>query len=135
MITRFFPYLETSRERVDGDRVEQRATPEPSAFIRNPGLAAWKPPSEDQFWRRGRTKPPPKSRRRWLSEGVHLKRLPLGLSRVPVRISDSAGEPMREIQLLAGFVGVTQTESLAVQPHIGWGVFEGVDEAHQVMRF
>ncbi len=134
-IARFFPYLETVHERVHRDAFEQQTTPEPSVFKRNPGLATWKPPSEDQWLRRGQTEPPVKSRRRWLCEGVRLKRLPLGLSRVPVRITGPAGEPMCDIQLLAGFVGVTQTESLAVQPHIGWGVFEGVDEVHQVVRF
>ncbi|MEE9533135.1 MAG: DUF4419 domain-containing protein, partial [Acidimicrobiia bacterium] len=89
----------------------------------------------DQWRGRGPTKLPAKSRRRWLCEGVSLKRLPQGLSRVPVRITNPVGERMCDIQLLAGFVGVTQTESLAVQPHIGWGVFEGIDELHQVARF
>ena len=52
-----------------------------------------------------------------------------------MRVNGAAGERMCDGQLLAGFVGVTQTESLAVQPHIGWGVFEGVDEMHQVVHF
>ncbi len=108
--------------------------PEPSVFKRNPGLAEWKPPSED-LWCREHTELPAKSRRRWLCAGVDLKQLPLGVSRVPVRITDPGGERMCDIQLLAGFVGVTQTESLAVQPHIGWGVFEGIDELHQVVDF
>ncbi len=134
-IIRLFPYLETCR---DGGLVEDvldgPKSPERSVFVRSRALAEWEPASANNPWRRGRTQMPAKSRRRWLCRGLGLRSLPLGLSRVPVRITNPAGKRMCDVQLLAGFVGVTQTESLAVQPHIGWGVVEGVDELRKVAR-
>lgn len=133
-IVRFFPYLETRREGWVEDPLKGPKTPERSVFVRNLALAEWEPASANNPWRRGRTQMPAKSRRRWLCRGLGLRSLPLGLSQVPVRITNPAGERMCDVQLLAGFVGVTQTESLAVQPHIGWGVVEGVDELRKVAR-
>jgi hypothetical protein len=62
---------------------------------------------------------------RWLCDGVKLADLPLGLSRAPARIINSNGKRIVDIQLLSGFAGVTQTDSLAVEPHLGWAVVEG----------
>ena len=63
-----------------------------------------------------------------MCQGMTLKQLPMGLSRVPIRILGVEGNLMSEAQLLAGFVGVSQDTSLAVQPHIGWGVVDGIDD-------
>lgn len=123
-IARFFPYLE--RAGVDDDELGSDGPSDPvaSRLVGNDGLAPWTKVSLEYPYARDPVVPEP-ARRRWLCRGITLKSLPLGLSRAPVQIMDSNGKLLLPMQLVSGFVGVTQRECLAVQPRIGWAVVEG----------
>jgi hypothetical protein len=123
-IGRFFPYLETVKRDKAVIARGSYSDPTLSQLVRNDGLAPWSENvGRDLFEGRRSIKPEP-ARRRWLCDGVKLDDLPLGLSRAPARITNYRGRLIVRVQLVSGFVGVTQTDSLAVQPHIGWAVVE-----------
>jgi hypothetical protein len=134
-LMRFFPYIDLMEQRdvlqegpIEDLRAFMEASSEsPAVATRNPGLAPWTERKTDR-WQR---KPAPtlsEPRRRWLCEGISLKRLPLGVSAAPVEIVGPTGDAVGKIQLLSGFVGVSQNDSLAVQAEIAWAVVEGGDE-------
>jgi len=121
-IARFFPYLEFPDDS-DGAGDEHPRRPRSLCkSTRNVGLEPWKPSRSVR-----NATPPDPSRRHWLCRGMSLKCMPLGLSRAPILVVDASSGSTEAVQLVSGFVGVTQTRKLAVQPHIGWAVVEGHD--------
>ena len=56
--------------------------------------------------------------------GISPDSIPLGLSQVPIVLNTSTGES--SLALMAGFIGVHQTEAGQLRPEIGWAVIKGV---------
>jgi hypothetical protein len=134
-VARFFPYLEVGDVADDQVGWDGPSDPVPPKLMRNDGIAPW---SKDQVRRTHfvlEPAEPEPSRRQWLCCGITLKRLPLGLSVAPVVITSSKGRIIEHVQLVSGFVGVTQGEDLAIQPQIGWGVVEGKKPVVRVEHF
>ncbi len=65
--------------------------------------------------------------------GLSPKRVPTGLSRAPFIIKSSPGHPGKEMELIAGFIGVKQEVNTGqLEPEIGWAVLEQ-DETSRVL--
>lgn len=65
-------------------------------------------------------------------DGLSMGRVPTGLSRAPFTIRSSPGQPGKEMELIAGFIGVKQESKTGqLEPEIGWAVLEE-DESSQV---
>lgn len=63
--------------------------------------------------------------------GLSPKRVPTGLSRAPFLVK-SPGQPGKEMELIAGFIGVKQEANTGqLEPEIGWAVLEQ-DETSRV---
>lgn len=67
--------------------------------------------------------------------GLSPGRLPTGLSRAPFTMTDAFSLAKKELELVAGFIGVKQhAETGNLEPEIGWAVLEE-DEWTRVMTF
>lgn len=126
-LIRFFPYLRTSDKDANATRTASRALRRSTVFKRNPGLEPWGSESARPSRNPSSNPTPTAEHLPWLCAGIALKELPPGFSSVPVRVEDDGGRLIREVQVLSGFVGISQDKGLALQPQVGWAAIDSVE--------
>jgi hypothetical protein len=108
-ITDLFPYIEHLGR-------ESQRTPNPMLSI---DRVDWLPPQPDE--------------KKWFGPGISPASVPCGLSKAPLTVTFPE-EPQVEVNLVGGFVGVSQCEEdLSLAPIISWGIVEKDERVSEVI--
>lgn len=66
----------------------------------------------------------------WIFDGGRAESLPKGKSRAPLRVTHADGKSDEWLELIGGFVGVSQDpHTMALKPELGWFVRDAAQEA------